>query len=50
MGDEDAQVSSALDVFDEDNIDSYARSVRENFAAGSQLNIAGHGVTSGRCY
>ena len=40
MGDEDALVASALDVFDEDNIDSYARSVRENFAAGSKLNIA----------
>ena len=40
MGDEDAQVSSALDAFDEGSIDSYARSVRENSAAGSKLNIA----------
>ena len=37
MGDEDNLVASALDVFDEDNIDSYARSVRENFAAANAM-------------
>jgi len=40
MGDEDALVASALDAFDEDSIGNYARSVRENFAAGVKLNIA----------